>query len=35
VLREAGQDRVRAAKLLGISRSSLYRKMEQLGIALD
>ncbi len=35
VLREAGQDRVRTAKLLGISRSSLYRKMEQLGIALD
>ena len=35
VLREAGRDRVRAAKLLGISRSSLYRKMEQLGIAFD
>lgn len=35
VLREAGQDRGRAAKLLGISRSSLYRKMEQLGIGPD
>ena len=35
VLREAGRDRVRAARLLGISRSSLYRKMEQLGVALD
>ena len=35
VLREAGRDRVRAARLLGISRSSLYRKMEQLGITFD
>lgn len=32
VLHETGGDRTRAAELLGLSRSSLYRKMEQLGI---
>src|SRR5262245_4623558 len=32
VLQETGGDRTRAAELLGLSRSSLYRKMEQLGI---
>jgi two-component system response regulator PilR (NtrC family) len=32
VLRETGGDRTRAAELLGLSRSSLYRKMEQLGV---
>jgi len=32
VLHEAGGDRTRAAELLGLSRSSLYRKMEQLKI---
>jgi DNA-binding NtrC family response regulator len=35
VLSETGGDRTRAAKLLGLSRSSLYRKMERLGIQLD
>jgi transcriptional regulator with PAS, ATPase and Fis domain len=34
VLQETGGDRTRAAELLGLSRSSLYRKMEQLGIPL-
>jgi transcriptional regulator with PAS, ATPase and Fis domain len=33
-LRETGGDRTRAAELLGLSRSSLYRKLEQLGIPL-
>ncbi len=32
VLREANGDRTRAAQLLGLSRSSLYRKLEKLGI---
>ncbi|HEV8713960.1 MAG TPA: sigma-54 dependent transcriptional regulator [Candidatus Binatia bacterium] len=32
VLHETKGDRTRAAELLGLSRSSLYRKMEQLGI---
>jgi two-component system response regulator PilR (NtrC family) len=31
-LKEAGCDRTQVAKLLGLSRSSLYRKMEHLGI---
>jgi len=35
VLDETGGDRTRAAKLLGLSRSSLYRKMEKLGIRSD
>jgi DNA-binding NtrC family response regulator len=35
VLQETGGDRTRAAELLGLSRSSLYRKMEQLGIPLE
>lgn len=35
VLRETEGDRTRAAELLGVSRSSLYRKMEQLGIPLE
>ena len=34
VLQETVGDRTRAAELLGLSRSSLYRKMEQLGIPL-
>jgi DNA-binding NtrC family response regulator len=34
VLRETAGDRTRAAEFLGLSRSSLYRKMEQLGIPL-
>jgi DNA-binding NtrC family response regulator len=33
VLREVSNDRTRAAELLGMSRSSLYRKMERLRIA--
>ena len=33
VLRETEGDRTRTAQLLGLSRSSLYRKMEKLGIA--
>ncbi len=33
-LREAGGDRARTAALLGLSRSSFYRKVEQLGILL-
>jgi two-component system response regulator PilR (NtrC family) len=33
VLKEAEGDRTRTAKLLGLSRSSLYRKLEKLGIA--
>jgi len=33
VLEQAGQDRKEAARLLDISLSSLYRKMEELGIA--
>jgi DNA-binding NtrC family response regulator len=32
VLREADGDRTRAAKILGVSRSSLYRKIDKLGI---
>lgn len=32
VLRDVSGDRTRAAKLLGVSRSSLYRKLEKLGI---
>ena len=32
VLREVDGDRTRAAKILGVSRSSLYRKIEKLGI---
>ncbi|MGE0822155.1 MAG: sigma-54-dependent transcriptional regulator [Candidatus Binatia bacterium] len=32
---EAEGDRTRAAALLGLSRSSLYRKVEQLGVVLD
>lgn len=35
VLRETAGDRTRAAELLRLSRSSLYRKMEQLGIPLE
>jgi DNA-binding NtrC family response regulator len=35
VLRETEGDRTRAAKLLGVSRSSLYRKLEKLGISGD
>jgi two-component system response regulator HydG len=32
VLKETGGDKTRAAERLGVSRSSLYRKMESLGI---
>lgn len=35
VLQEAGGDRTQAAKLLGLSRSSLYRKIEHLGVAVE
>lgn len=35
VLRETGADRTRTAKLLGMSRSQLYRKIESLGIQID
>lgn len=35
VLRETEGDRTRTAELLGLSRSSLYRKVEQLGVVLD
>jgi transcriptional regulator with PAS, ATPase and Fis domain len=35
VLKEGGGDRTHVAKILGLSRSSLYRKMEHLGIPLD
>jgi len=35
VLKETSCDRTRVAKLLGLSRSSLYRKMEHLGIPLN
>jgi two-component system response regulator PilR (NtrC family) len=34
ILKDTGSDRTRVAKLLGLSRSSLYRKMEHLGIPL-
>jgi two-component system response regulator PilR (NtrC family) len=34
ILKETACDRTRVAKLLGLSRSSLYRKMEHLGIPL-
>ncbi len=34
ILKETGGDRTRVAKLLGLSRSSLYRKMQHLGIPL-
>lgn len=34
ILKETSCDRTRVAKLLGLSRSSLYRKMEHLGIPL-
>jgi two-component system response regulator PilR (NtrC family) len=33
ILEQAGQDRKEAARLLDISLSSLYRKIEELGIA--
>jgi len=33
VLQQAGQDRKKAARLLDISLSSLYRKLEELGIS--
>jgi len=32
VLREVDGDRTRAAKILGVSRSSLYRKIDKFGI---
>ena len=35
VLREAHGDRTQAAELLGLSRSSLYRKMESLGVRVE
>jgi len=35
ILKETACDRTRVAKLLGLSRSSLYRKMEHLGISLS
>jgi two-component system response regulator PilR (NtrC family) len=35
VLEETAGDRTRAAEILGLSRSSLYRKMELLGIPLE
>jgi len=35
ILKETASDRTRVAKLLGLSRSSLYRKMETLGIPLE
>jgi len=34
-LKETACDRTRVARLLGLSRSSLYRKMEHLGISLS
>ncbi|HML62284.1 MAG TPA: helix-turn-helix domain-containing protein [Solidesulfovibrio sp.] len=32
-LREAGDNRSRAARLLGVDRRTLYRNMERLGVA--
>jgi DNA-binding NtrC family response regulator len=35
VLEEVGYDKRHAASLLGLSKSSLYRKLEELGIDLS